>query len=165
MAMTIYASLAYNGTPITGEVGVATIGGVDVRQNHIEIHGFHHEVSIPTGDSSHRASSTRVLGPIVFTKRIDPASVLLLQAWNTNAQVDGQFKFFRAHPRGGQAQMFHVFQMVGGRIIGVRTEMLNNLTPEGGPIPYLERVTVMPHTITVSNLPGQLETTITWASL
>jgi len=164
MAMTIYASLTYNGTPITGEVGVPNIGGIDVSQHHIEIHGYHHEVSQSVGDT-HRAASNRVLGPIVFTKRVDAASAPLLQAWNVNGTIAGAFKFFRTVPGTRQAQMFHVVQVANARIMGVRTEMLNNLTPEGNTMPYLERVTLTYPVITVSNVPGQLETTIEWANL
>jgi type VI secretion system secreted protein Hcp len=165
MAMNIYANIKLNGTDVTGDVSVSAVGGITVSQDHIEVHGFHHDLSIVQSPESHRASSNRVQAPIVFTKRIDRSSPQLFQAWLQNQQVDAVFKFFRMDPQTRRPGLFHVIEAGRGRLVGVRTEVLNNLTPDGGPMPELERITVVYHSIVVRSIPGATEVEIPWTAV
>jgi type VI secretion system Hcp family effector len=162
MAMNIYANVQLNGTAITGDVSVPTVGGLDISQHYIEIHGFHYDIGFNLATQNHRSPGIRVYGPIVFTKRIDRSSPLLLQAHMTNASVTAAFRFFRVNPQSRQPVAYHVVEVQSGRIAGVRTEALNNLTADGRSMPELERITVVYRDLIVRDLPSGAEAAVSW---
>jgi type VI secretion system Hcp family effector len=146
----MYAQLAINGQSLSGSVSMAVLGGVDISVNHIEAHGFYHELVTQTGDRGVRM----LPGPITFTKRIDQTTPRLMQAWAQGQTIDGTFKFFDLHPDDGSFRLLQVYIIQGGRIAAVRTEMTSNLHVDSANLPVLERVTLTYQSIRVDNLPS-----------
>lgn len=140
MALNFYLQLAIEGSAVTGDVTLHTLGGLDVSSNHIEAYALYHETAL-SADSTQRDVKLNH-GPISFTKRADRATPLLLQAMAEQRRVDGAIKFFGHNPDSGETILSHVFEITAGHILGVRTEMLNSISPEGSTMPVLERITL-----------------------
>jgi type VI secretion system secreted protein Hcp len=156
MAMNIYAQLLINGESLTGDVTAGSMGGHDITNGHIEAFAFYHEAGITPG-ATHRDAATVNHGPISFTKRPDRSTPLLLQAMIQQRKVDGAIKFFIRAPGTGETILGHVLEIAGGQILGIRTEMLNALTPEGGPMPVLERITLRYANLKIVHVPSSTQ--------
>lgn len=146
----MYAALSIQGQSLSGSVSVNAIGGVDVSVEHIEAHGFYHELVTQTGDRGARL----VPGPITFTKRIDQSTPQLMQAWALGHRIDGAFKFFDPNPDDGSMRLLQVYIIQNGRVAAVRTEMMSNLHADGANVPVLERVTLTYLSFRVDNVPS-----------
>jgi type VI secretion system Hcp family effector len=150
VALNIYVQLAINGQPLSGSVSIATMGGVDVSVNHIEAHGFYHELVALSGDRGVMLKPA----PITFTKRIDNTTPRLMQAWAQGQTIDAAFKFFDRHPDDGSVRPLQVYVVQQGTITAVRTEMMSNLLADGANAPVLERVTVAYRSFRVDHVPS-----------
>jgi len=150
VALNVYAQLAINGQALSASVSIASLGGVDLSVNHIEAHGYYHELVALPGDRGVKLQP----GPITFTKRIDDATPRLMQAWAGGQTIDGAFKFFDRHPEDGSIRLLQVYIVQQGVITAVRTEMVSNLHADGANIPVLERVTLTYRSFRVDHVPS-----------
>lgn len=150
MALNIYVQMTINGQPLSGSVSIASMGGVDVSVNHIEGHGFYHELVALSGDRGIKLQPA----PITFTKRIDDTTPQLMQAWAQGQAIDAAFKFFERHPDDGSVRLLQVYVIQQGAIAAVRTEMMSNLHTDGANAPVLERITLTYRSFRVDHVPS-----------
>lgn len=147
MALNTYLFLKANGEDIQGDPRRQSMGPENVA-NSIEAMAFYHEVAIVALDSgASRSSSARNHGPISFVKRIDRSTPVLLDALKNNKSIDGVIKFFRMSSDEGVTEKHYEITITDGRVMSVRTEMMNNNFPEGADVPVMERVSIQYNTI------------------
>ena len=66
MALTSYAAITSNGMALTGDVSQASMGGVDVSADHIEVYEFHLGVGTASEGTSARQSGRATHRPLTF---------------------------------------------------------------------------------------------------
>ena len=147
MALNIYIAFKFNGTDILGSPTIQQVGGEDVSE-HVEVFSLYHEIGIE-GD---RTSSRLVHQPITIVKPQDRASPLFLTACDQNAAVEATIKYFAPQPGSSQGVKVQEQTLTGGRIVSVRTEMLNNRYPENASLPVLERISISYAQLITTNL-------------
>jgi len=164
MALNFYIRLELNGSVVDGDTTMNEIGGMDVSSEHLEGYAFYHEVSSSMESGAHRASAHGIRGPVSFVKRIDQASPLIMQAWAQNQDVTAWITFFDNDPDSGETRQRYRYHLTQGRIIAVRTEMLNVFLPEGQMAPVMERVTIAYNALRVRDLVQNREFEDNWSS-
>lgn len=155
MSGKLFVRLRAGGQQITGDVSVNAVGDTDVSSEHIEAHGFYHELTSAV-DSGVRTRSSATYGPITFIKTMDRATPMLMAAWGQGRPIEGAFKFF-GQTREGLEQVQQVYEIEQARIVAVRVEMVNNRTSEGATMPVLERVTLAYGQLKVINVTNSVE--------
>lgn len=135
MALNAYLNLQVDGQDVIGLSSVTNVGGMDVS-NAIEAHSFYNEISV-----AGRSSTGIIHGAITFVKRPDNASIHLHRALDQGMVISGNIIFFKPGSTGQQI-VDHIWTIGGGRMVGIRTEMLNNIFPENNVAPVMERVSI-----------------------
>ena len=83
---------------------------------------FNNSVTVPADRSSGLATGRRQHSPIVFTKRIDKASPVLLNAMAQNEVIELTIEFESTAP-DGSPQTYYKIETTEGRITGIRKNM------------------------------------------
>lgn len=157
MAANIYVQLSANGEAISGDVIAPNYGGIDVSSDHIEAYGFYHEAQMPASDLKTGAAT---FAPISFIKQTDRATPLLWRAFSQGQAINASIKFFAINASSGLMFLHHVYQVEQGRILTIRTELLNNLAAENNAMPVLERITLTYRSFKVIHAPTSAQWTV-----
>lgn len=141
MALNSYARLKLQGTPLDGDTTQATMGGVDVSSDHIELHEVRWGLGVPATTSTARPSRAE-LQPIVITKGIDQSTPQLYRALAVNAVVEGDILLFDTHPDDGSTR--HRFTLTVGkaRVQSIASCSPDTLDPSVSGRPAREVVTI-----------------------
>lgn len=142
-ALNAYAELTANGMALDGDTTMATIGGVDVSSDHIEIYEIDQSVlSVGKG----KAES----GPILLQKRIDNTSPMLLQALAEDQIIEGHIKIFDNDPDSGETRHRFTVSIGDGRIVGLDTRLPDAFDANESNRPPIEyvRIEVQSYTLT-----------------
>jgi type VI secretion system secreted protein Hcp len=132
------------------------------REGSCEVLAVDHQVNIPSDEKDATATGTRVYQPLVITKEIDKASVLLLECVARSKSIPRvRLEFWRTDETGTQMNYYNI-QLEGVRITGVKTELLNVQYPENGPIKAREKVAIRYDKITWVWTDGNLAFTDEW---
>ena len=113
---TVYVQIDGNGNFLAGDSQFddrAGDGWTDVLE-------YNHSVTGTADGASGRATGRTVHNAIVFTKRIDKSSPLLLQAMVNNQTIDAVFEFERFSEDQGLVEVYYTVETSGGRITGIR---------------------------------------------
>jgi type VI secretion system secreted protein Hcp len=145
-ALNVYAEMMSNGESIDGDTSVGMFGGVDVSQDHLEIHAVNHEAFLPPG-SIGPGTSRLSHAPFKFVKPVDKASPLMQRAMGQNHTVSAKFKFFRNNPDSGIVEHYYTIELEAARVSGIRTWLPNNLDPAAATFPFMEEVSIAYNTI------------------
>lgn len=161
MALNAYLHLKLNGTTLTGEVTVTSLGGVDVSSGHIELSEVRFGMRVD-GAGGARAGA-RVVDPVRICKRIDQTTPLLYQGLAQNQSVDGTVKLFDTNLEDGTTR--HRFSVVisKGRITSVASVSPDVYEPAHANRPMYEWVDIVPHTITYRDEVNSTEFEDTWS--
>jgi len=145
MAETVHLFLKANNSDIQGDSTQTSLG----RENSIECLEFWHPAKAGTLSTSGRSSgSKRQYGPIVFVKRIDKSSPLLMKAMCSNSVVQGKFLFYRPNPTGdGTTEQFYTIEIKQARIIAVTQYVPDVLNPDLVSYPPMEEVSISFHSV------------------
>lgn len=154
-ALNAYAELTLNGTALSGDTTMASIGGVDVSTGHIECFGVHHEMFKA---ANHSAQTTHA--PFKLIKRVDKASPLLYQALAQNQNVAGTIKYFRTSPEDGSTQLYFTITFSQARVNAIRHWSPNNLDAATSQYPQMEEVSISYNTITFTETLANVEAEI-----
>ena len=153
-ALNTYVAMTLNGEAITGEVTLATIGGVDVSANHLECTAINHEIfGGDTGKLGHT--------PFKMIKRVDKASPLLYRALDNNETVTATIKYFNNDPDSGVTKHFFSAVLTGGRVSAIRQWIPNSLDPTGAFFPPMEEISITYQSIEFVNIGNGAAHTIT----
>jgi type VI secretion system secreted protein Hcp len=159
MAETVHLYLKANGADVQGESSQTSLG----RENSIECVYIDNEVVTAREAGSARATGRRQHKPILFRKRIDKSSPLLLKALCNNEVIEGVFKFFRPNPAGdGTTQQFYTIEIAEGRISGYKVYSPDSIEPASSTLPAMEEVSFVYHTITWTYEDGGISHTDNW---
>lgn len=137
-ALNAYAELTLDGVPLDGDVTQATIGGVDVSANHLEIYRYDQLNAL-----AEKGKGT-VVGPLTLLKRIDRASPLLIQALLTKQRVAGTLKIFDNDPDTGETRLRYTVELVDGQVSAVEQTIPDAFDPEQATRPPLEVLRIEP---------------------
>lgn len=150
MALNSYLILEVEGNRIDGSVMIAG------HEQKIEVYSVYHDVSSPVATSTGLPTGKRMHGPLSIVKAIDLASAPMLGMWVQN-KVSSKFALEFYRPVGtGEEQLYWAVELENARIIGIRTEMLNNKYPENMKHQAYERVTFAYSQITWTYVDGGL---------
>ena len=106
------------------------IDGADVDTQSIEVNGFVHGVSSPRDAASGLPTGKRQHKPFVFTKAVDSASALLMDALIRGSVMESvELQMWRATP-GSREEHYYTVTLSNASVSDIRTEMLNNQYPE-----------------------------------
>ena len=147
MALNSYAAFELAGSALSGDVSMATIGGVDVSADHLELYEVRYGTRISTEGQAHRASSHRRILPVRFLKRIDQTSPLLYQGLKQNQRLDGAIKIFDNDPDSGETRHRFTVTLTQARILAIESYIPDAFDADESNRPPLETVEVVPHTI------------------
>jgi len=153
MSFNCYAFLTANGTALVGDVTVTNMGPDDVSADSMEL--FETSWGVTTaaeGSSGARRGSRRMQDlPITFTKRLDGASPMLMQALVENHTIEGRFDFYdTASEVGGDGttRKRYTIEVEGARVIEINSVSPNTLEAEVLGLPMMETVKIVYHTVT-----------------
>jgi type VI secretion system Hcp family effector len=143
-----FGAFQLNGTDLTGDVTVSSIGGVDVSTGHIEIHAltFGSRLLIPEGQGL-RAASRRTNLPVRLTKRTDRTTPLLYRGLRQNARLDGDIRIFDTDPDTGETRHRFTLRLGQARITSVESHVPDAFDVGGPARPPVDVVELVPHTI------------------
>lgn len=143
MAESVALFLKANGQDVHGESVQTSLG----RENSIECLYFEFRAAAPSSTSaSGMVTGRRHYDPIIFRKRIDKASPLLLKAFTNNERIDAEFRFYRPNPSGdGTLEQFYTIEITNGRIVGVM-QTVNDVL-DFADDPPVEEVSLVFHTV------------------
>ncbi len=137
MAETVHLFLKANGTDIQGESTQTSLG----RENTIECLSWEETVSTTREGGSAIATGRRAHGPIIFRKRIDKSTPLLMKALSENTALEAKFQFFRPNPAGdGTTEQFYTVELKEARISSIKQWVVDSLQPAAEAIPPLEEI-------------------------
>ena len=139
-------------------------GSVDVvgREGSIEIHGLRHGVSIPTDDTTGKATATREHAPYIFSKEIDASSPYLYKAVTTGQKLkSAQVKFYRINDAGQEVEYFSVM-MEGVMVVTVAPMMYDVKTAYGEARNHLEMIELVYEKITWRYVDGNIIHSDSW---
>ena len=151
MAETVHLYLKSNGEDVQGESTQTSLG----RENSIECVYLDNEVITAREAGSGRATGRRQHKPIMFRKRIDKSSPILLRSLCNNEVIQGVFKFFRPNPAGdGTTEHFFTVEFAEGRVSGYKVFVPDSIEPASSIMPPMEEVSFVYHNITWTYEPG-----------
>jgi type VI secretion system Hcp family effector len=154
MAFHVYAELTINGTELTGETTLATIGDVDVSSGHIEIYelNFGAERALREGSRSGRSIGRHQLMPLRLVKRTDRSTPLLYEALSRGRRIDGEIKLFDAHPETGEIHQHFAITLAQARLTAMTTTSPDVFDPEDSNRPVYDFLELLPNTITYTDV-------------
>lgn len=150
MALNAYAALTLNGTPLSGDVTMTSIGNVDVSADHIEAYEVLWGAVLETSDEGpgRRAATRRHLLPLQLVKRVDQTTPELYRALAQNATVAGDVKIFDTNPEDGTTRHRFTLELAGSRVVSIESESPDTLDADTTNRPPSERVEIACRTIT-----------------
>lgn len=159
MAETAHLFLKSNGSDVKGESTQVSLG----REGSIECVYFEHEVISAREAGSGLSTGRRQYKPLLFRKRIDKATPLLMKSLTENQVIEGEFKFFRPNPTGdGTTEQFYTIGFKQGRINSIRQVVPDTIVPATSTNPPLEEITIVFHTISWTYTNGGVTHEDTW---
>jgi type VI secretion system secreted protein Hcp len=159
MAETVHLYLKANGQDVKGESTQTSLG----RADSIECVYYEQKVVTARDTATGQASGRRTYEPLLFRKRIDKSSPLIMKALVENQAIDAVFKFFRPSPKGdGTTQQFYTVTLKQGRIASVNEYVPDTTVPATSHEQPLEEVTVVFHSIKWTYVDGGIEHEDTW---
>lgn len=165
MALPSFAALTVNGSALSGDVSLASIGGVDVSSDHIEVAEVRFGAQMATLDSSPgRIRGARRILPVRLVKRLDGSTPDLYRALATNATVAGEVKIFDTNPEDGSTRHRFTVTISGARILSVQSAT-PNAWDDDAPTLASEVVELVPHTITYTDVVNAREYTDEWSTV
>lgn len=147
MALNAYFAATLGGTALNGDVTMATIGGVDVSADHMEVYELRFGTRISTEGQAHRASSHRRILPVRFMKRIDQTTPLLYQGLKQNQRLDGDIKIFDNDPDSGETRHRFTVRLTQARVLSIESTLPDAFDADESNRPPYEVVECVPHTI------------------
>jgi type VI secretion system Hcp family effector len=152
MALLSFAALTVNGTPLSGDVAMASIGGVDVSSDHIEVHEVQFGSRIAIDPQGRRSTGARRVLPLRLAKRIDGTTPELYQALTMNATIAGEVKIFDTDPDDGSTRLRFTLTLAKSRVTAIESRVPDVYDAEQGNRPPMEVVEIVPHTITYTDV-------------
>jgi type VI secretion system Hcp family effector len=163
MALNAYAQLTANGTPLSGDVTLTAIGGVDVSADHIELYEVHWGARIEAEAQGGRRTSQRRMIPVRFMKPVDRATPDLYQALSQQATIAGEIKIFDTNPEDGATRHRFSVTLTGARLLSIESASPSTFQQAGADRPY-EVIELAPHTITYTDVVNSKEYTDEWST-
>jgi type VI secretion system secreted protein Hcp len=164
MGLNSFAALTYNGTALSGDVTMTSVGGVDVSADHIELYEVQWGTRVGTEGQSHRASAHRRILPIRLMKRVDGTTPELYQALTTNATIAGDIKIFDTNPEDGTTRHRFTITIAGARILAIESRSPDAFDADQSNRPPYEVLELVPHTITYTDVVNSKEYTDEWST-
>src|SRR5690606_25931769 len=144
MAETVHLFLKSNGSAVTGDSSVSSLG----RDGSIECLSFIDSVRTAREAGSGLATGRRAFDPLVIRKRIDQSSPILARALCNNEVIEGEFRFYRPSPAGdGTTEHFFTVSISDGRLSHIRRISPDVVDPAKAIEPPTEEVGFLFHTI------------------
>jgi len=145
MAQTVHLKLQIDGNDIEGESTVSSLE----REDTIECLSFDYMLTVPY-DATGRFTGRRRHEPVVFHKRVDKSTPLLLKALCRNEPVNSaEFMFFRPSPGGsGAEERFFTVRLEHGYITSVKQVSEHAIIGGEADPPMMEKVEFVFKTIT-----------------
>jgi len=144
MAETVHLVLKHQGKQIEGESTQHAVG----REKTIECLSYQHRVHTAREAGSAMATGRRQHEELVFTKRIDKSSPLLMKALTENQALEAEFKFFRPNPSGdGTTEQFYTVALKDARISAIKQHSPDALVPTAHASPPVEDIHIVFHSI------------------
>jgi type VI secretion system Hcp family effector len=147
MALMFYCELTLNGTALTGDVTMNTIGGVDVSADHIEGYELHFGTRMDTMHGGSGRSGKRTMDPVRICKAIDRTTPLLYQGLAQNQIIDGDIKLFDMDPTDGTTRHRFTLRLSRARISAVTSTSPDTFSAEQANRPAYEWLELAPHSI------------------
>jgi len=100
-------------------------GSVDVlrREGSIEIHGFSHNMSLPTDGMTGKITGTRKHSAVLLQKEFDSSSPYLYKAVATGQTLKAaEFKWYHINYAGQEVEYFNIF-LEGVKVVGISPVM------------------------------------------
>lgn len=141
-------------------------GSVDVRgrENSIELHTFHHAVTLPTDHYSGKITAPREHSAILFNKEIDASSAYLYQAVSTGKKLNSaELRFYRIN-YAGQEELYFIILLENVHVITVGPMMYDIKSAFGERRNHLESVELSYEKITWHYLDGNIMHSDSWNS-
>ncbi len=126
----VFLRLTANGSEVPGDSSVVSLGRADT----IECLSFDMSLIQPRGPGG-QATGRHSYLPIIITKKLDRASVLLLKALTNNELCECEFLFFAPGPGGAERHVYTV-EIDDVRLSSVR-QFVDPLESEPGGLPAL----------------------------
>lgn len=164
MALNAYAALTANGTALSGDTTMTSIGGVDVSSDHIELYQVKWGTRVGTEGQSHRAASHRRILPIQIMKRVDGTTPEFYQALTQNATIAGEIKIFDTSPEDGTTRHRFTITIAGARVLSVESCSPDSHDGEVSSRAPYDLIELVPHTITYTDVVNSKEYTDEWST-
>jgi|GEM_PF-1468390 len=153
-----YAAFTINGTAISGDTTMTSIGGVDVSSGHIELYSVEWGARI----EAQRSASSRKMLPIRIHKRIDQTTPDFYRALAKNATLAGDIKIFDTNPEDGTIRHRFRISISGARVISIESQCPDVLGTSNLKRPSCEVIEIIPHVITYTDVVHSNEYTDEW---
>lgn len=163
MALNSYFMATLGGTALAGDTTMATIGGVDVSADHMELYEVKWGTRVGTEGQAHRASSHRRILPVRIMKRIDQTTPLLYQGLKQNQRLDGDIKIFDNHPDSGETRHRFTVRLTQARILSIESCTPDAFDADVSNRPPYELVELVPHTIDYVDEVNSIEFSDVWS--
>ena len=147
---------------IKDDGGAVIRGGSDVmnREGSIELRGIHHNLSIPTDNSSGKLTGTRQHAPFQFEKEIDSALPYLYKAVATGQTLkEAEIKWYRISDAGQEEEYFNIL-MEDVKVISISPIMHDTRNCPG--TGHMESVALRYAKITWKYVDGNIQFTDAW---
>lgn len=140
MAETVHLFLKAKGVDIKGESTQISLG----RQDSIECTYYEQGVTFARTVGPGPGATGRHQYTLVFRKRIDKASPLIIKALVNNEPIEGVFRFFRPNPSGdATTEQFYTVMIKGGSVTAVRQIVPDTISPVTSKDSPLEEVSIV----------------------
>ena len=158
-AQPVYLKLQINGNDIEGYSRVSSME----RAGSIVCLSFNYSLKTPRAEATGMTTGVRQHGPVVFTKRIDKTSPLLVKALANNEPVNSAiFRFFRKTSSGAE-QHYYTIMLENAYVASISIISPDVLTVEGKARPGIEEVEIIFQTITWTFEPTGASHTDSWS--
>lgn len=147
MALNGYARMTVDGSALTGDVSVPSIGGVDVSTDHVEVHSLHLGVVVVGDDGGPRRPGRREFLPVRMSKPTDGTTPLMVRAASEAQRVEARFLLFDNDPTSGETRHRFTVRIAQGRVSAVTTEQSDVLDPDTSHRPVTDHVELVARTI------------------
>ncbi len=135
--------------------------GVDIRGREfsIEIKGFHHNLSIPTDNTTGKPTGTRQHSSMMIVKEFDYSSPYLYKAVASGQNlVSAEIKWYRINDAGQEVEYFNMF-LECVRIVSISPTMASPQDPNSN---HVESVELRYEKITWTHCDGNIRYTDAW---
>ena len=132
--------------------------------DHVEVHGYNHEVTSPIDLATGQATGKRQHRPFKILKRLSGNSSQFANAWVRNEVIrSAELKVLGNSPITGEVQIIYAYRFTNIRIISIRDWVVNNLEPNPATLPPLQEISFVYQTIEWQSMPDGPVTQDTWA--